>query len=87
MIPVDKGDTALTDMLLQDPRTDLNAVSHEGKTALILAIENNKPEITNQFLHENLVERIEPSINHQDVSEVEICMSCIPLVTNNVTCR
>lgn len=71
MIAVYRNDITLATALL-DPRTDLNSATHEGKTALVLAIENNKSEMIDLFLREDLVERI--NIAHQDVSLIVMFM-------------
>lgn len=67
LIATARGDLHVVEMCTQSPQVDLNIANNEGKTALILAIENGNTDVLDALLCED-VERMSINIDHRDVS-------------------
>ena len=73
LIAVNDNDLDIIDLVLRSGRANINISNNDGKTALILAIENQNIEIINALLGEKAgVEALQPwepaNIEAQDVS-------------------
>lgn len=66
LIGAERRDVTLVKLCLSSPLVELGIANNEGKTALILAVENSNVDMLNLLLREEFMDRVKAE--HQDVS-------------------